>query len=107
MRQFLTDKVRDISMKVLQRNTYFAHSENVILRMLAEDDENIRWRAMDKILELCSEASATTDMESSTLKSSRKDVVRQFQVPKINVEATHFYELTNLDSRIFLNHLPW
>jgi len=66
--------------------------------MLAEDDENIRRRAVDKILELRSEASATTYMESSTLESSRKDVVRQFKVPKINVEATHFYELTNLDS---------
>ena len=66
--------------------------------MLAEDDENIRRRAVDMILELRSEASATPDMESSTLKSSRKDVVRQFKVPKINVEATRFYELTNLDS---------
>jgi len=65
--------------------------------MLAEDDENIRRRAVDKILELHSEASATTDMESSTLESSRKDVVRLLKVPKINVEATHFYELTNLD----------
>jgi len=98
VRQFPTDKVRDVSMKVLQQNAYFAHSENVILGMLAEDDENIRRRAVDKILELGSEASATTDMESSTLESSRKDVVRQFNVPKINVEATHFYELTNLDS---------
>jgi len=43
--------------------------------LLVEDDENIRRRAVDKILELCSEASATTDMESSTLESSRKDVV--------------------------------
>jgi len=85
-------------MTVLQRNAYFAHSENVILGMLAEDDENIHRRAVDKILELRSEASATTDMESSTLESSRKDVVRQLKVPKINVEATHFYELTNLDS---------
>ena len=67
VRQFRTDKVRDISMKVLQRNAYFAHSENVILGMLAEDDENIRRRAVDKVLELSSEASATTDMESSTL----------------------------------------
>ena len=66
--------------------------------MLAEDDENIRQRAVDKISELCSEASATTDVESSTLESSRKDVVRQFMVPKIKVEATHFYELTKLDS---------
>jgi len=85
-------------MKVLQRNAYFAHSENVILGMLAEDDKNIHRRAVDKILELRSEASATTDMESSTLESSRKGVVRQFKVPKINAEATHFYELTNLNS---------
>jgi len=80
-------------MKVLQRNAYFAHSENAILGMLAEDDENIH-----KISELRSEASATAGMESSTLESSRKDVDRQFKVSKINVEATHFYELTNLDS---------
>jgi len=75
--------------------------------MLAEDHENIRRRAVDKILELRSEALPTTDMESTTLESSRKDVVRQFKVPKINVQATHFYELTNLDSiKDFLNHLP-
>ena len=66
--------------------------------MLAEDDENIRRRAVDKILELRSEASATTYMESPTLESSRKDVVQQFKVPKINVESTYLYELTNLDS---------
>ena len=65
--------------------------------MLAKDDENIRRRAVDKILELRSETSATTDMESSTLES-RRDIIRQFKVPKINVEDTHFYELTNLDS---------
>jgi len=92
-------------MKVLQRNSCFAHSENVILGMLAEDDESIHQRAVDKILELRSEASATTDMESSTLESSRKDV-RQFKVPKINVEATHFYQLTNLDSIKVISQPP-
>jgi len=66
--------------------------------MIVEDDENICQRAVDKILELHSEATASTDMESSTLESSRKAVVGQFKVPKINEEATHFYELTNLDS---------
>jgi len=34
--QFPTDKVKHISMKVLQQNAYFSHSENVILGMLAE-----------------------------------------------------------------------
>ena len=36
-------------------------------------------------------------MESSALESNVTDIVWQFKVPKINVEATHFYELTNLD----------
>ena len=61
---------------------------------------------MDKNLELRSEESATTDKESSTLESSRKDVVRQFKVPKINVEATHFCELTNLDSNKDISQPP-
>ena len=74
--------------------------------MLAEDDENIRRIAVDKILELRSEASATTDMESSTLESRRKGVVRQFKVPNISVEATHFYELTNLDSSEDISQPP-
>ena len=37
-------------------------------------------------------------MESFTLESNRRDVVRQIKVPKINVEGTHFHELTNVDN---------
>jgi len=48
--QFPTDKAKDILMKVLQRNAYFSHSENVILGMLADDDEDIHRTAVDKIL---------------------------------------------------------
>jgi len=55
--------------------------------MLAEDDEDFRRTGVDKTLELSSEISATTEMESSTLESNRKDVVRQFRVPKVNVEV--------------------
>ena len=65
--------------------------------MLAED-EDIGRTAVDKILELHSATTTTREMESSTLESNRKDVVQQFKAPNINVEATHFYELTNLDS---------
>jgi len=42
-------------MKMLQRNAYFAHSEIVILAMLAEDGEDIRRTAVDKFLLLRSE----------------------------------------------------
>jgi len=49
LRLFPTYKVRDISIKVVQQNAYFAHSEKVILGMLAEDDEDFRRRAGDKI----------------------------------------------------------
>jgi len=40
--------------------------------MLAEDDENIRRRAVDKILELRSEASATTDNGIIYLRKQQK-----------------------------------
>ena len=55
--------------------------------MLAEGDENIRRRTVDKILELRKVAWPTTYMESSTLESSRRDVVRQFKVPKMNLDS--------------------
>jgi len=63
----------------------------------------LRWwghlsAAVDRILELRSDTLATTEMELSTLENNRKDVVRQFKVPKISLETTHFYRLTNLNS---------
>ena len=43
-------KVKNIALKVIERNVYFAHTENIRLGMLADRDESIRNAAVDKIV---------------------------------------------------------
>ena len=43
----------------MQRNGFFAHSEAVLLAMLAESDEEIRTQAVEIILEIRSKASSS------------------------------------------------
>ena len=37
---------------VLHRNAYFAHHENLLLAMLGDDDQNVRFLAINKILSI-------------------------------------------------------
>ena len=46
-------QVQDISMKVIQRNALFAHQKPVIFEMLAEDDDDLRRVAVNKVQVLC------------------------------------------------------
>ena len=43
-------KVKNIALKVIDRNAYFAHSANILLGMLTDPDESIRNAAVDKIV---------------------------------------------------------
>ena len=38
-KSFLTANVKDIASKVVKRNAYFAHLENIMLAMLADENE--------------------------------------------------------------------
>ena len=44
--------IQDIAVAVLQRNAYFAHHENILLAMLADDDHNVRLFAVNKIFSI-------------------------------------------------------
>ena len=44
--------MRDIALKVLQRNTFFAHPEHVIIAMLSDENKPARDIAVDKIMSL-------------------------------------------------------
>ena len=37
---------------VLQQNAYFAHHENILLALLADNDHNVRLLAINKILSI-------------------------------------------------------
>ena len=42
--------IQDVAVAVLQQNAYFAHHENILLAMMADNDHNVRLLAVNKIL---------------------------------------------------------
>ena len=50
---FPNKKVTQIALKVLKRNVFFAHQENIILSMQADDDKIVCHLAVSKILSMC------------------------------------------------------
>ena len=44
--------IQDIAVAVLQRNAYFAHHENILLAVLADNNYNVRLLAVNKILSI-------------------------------------------------------
>ena len=53
---FPDSQVKDIATKVVERNAYFAHPENIMLAMLADENEEIRNAAVKKIIFLRNKA---------------------------------------------------
>ena len=45
---FPNQKVVEIALKVFQNNRFFAHPENILLRMLNDDDKNLQRMAVNK-----------------------------------------------------------
>lgn len=89
---FLIDKIKlmknaeaqAIVKKCVQRNAFFAHSENVLLGQLASKNKNERHIAVNKILEI--------------RKRPVRDGVRRFKVPQINYEAKSWIDIAIADS---------
>ena len=71
-------RVRDVVNKVLQRNAFFAHPENILIAMLFDDEEHVReleWRQVLK-----TRISATTKRGT-------------FIVPKLLLNSQKYYEI--------------
>ncbi|ESN96201.1 hypothetical protein HELRODRAFT_163242 [Helobdella robusta] len=68
------------ALKVLGRNAYFAHPENILLSMLADEQKHIRELALRRILK-CRANDATLN------------TVRVFKVPKLNFDAINYYDM--------------
>jgi len=83
--RYLVPEYRDIVDSVIQRNGYFAHSENIILAMLTDDREMIRELACRRII-----AARAENADSST--------IRHFRVPLLNFAATDYTDLVDWQS---------
>ena len=72
---FLPTEFRYVVDSFLQRNCFFAHSENFILSLLADEDHDIRIKVLE-ILKLAAESCPN---------------LRKFELPKVNFAAEIFF----------------
>ena len=87
---------RDTIDSVIQRNSYFGHSENLLLAMMVDDSVEIRTAALNKILECRKTSKPGTP-------------VRKFQVPKLNFDAQTYTEMidwTNMTEPPLTKNIP-
>ena len=111
--KFPNKRIKDISMKVIQRNAFFAHPENVLLAMMGDEDADVRRIAVNKIqairgnlpnfvIESGQFDSGTieqSDEEDQPSASSNLDSeIRRFLIPKLNTNAKVYHKLVNLNS---------
>lgn len=80
---YLSDDLKNIVHKVINRNGFFGHPENIILSMLWDDRRYIRELGYRRILK----ARAKTDFNQLKL--------RNFTVPIFNFEAQEYYEIVD------------
>ena len=78
--RFLPHEIHSVVDSCIQRNAYFAHPENLVLAMLADENADIRKKACDLIL-------ASRNSNSTSL--------RKFQLPNINFSAQNYCEIVD------------
>jgi len=69
--------------KCLQRNGFFGHPENLLLVMLADDSQDVRKTAVDKVL---------------LARQVKCDDIRTFTIPLLNFDAENYHSLINWDN---------
>ena len=80
---FSSKSVVKIALKVMQRNSYFAHLDNIISEMLASQNFQIR----KNIYKTCTIVLGLRNYQKSTI------TIRKFIVPQINSIANFFHIL--------------
>ena len=108
VKKFPSGKVKSIAMKVVKYNAFSAHPENVLLCMLADEDDDARRIAVNKIMSMrgrLPDFRVDDDFEGGSIELDDEDDqptgerenqdVRKFCVPKINVEAKVYGNLND------------
>ena len=116
--------------KKIQNNAYFAHSENLLLTMLTDNDEVIRHKAVDLIKNIRTSSipisddvndedhyevdyshepdlddeldmSLDTEFENDVTENILRQSVRPFRIPKLNFSATSYVDMINWNNVIY------
>lgn len=91
---YLTPNLRSVIIKVVNNNSYYAHSENVLLSMLFDTRNVIRDSDLTKILYF-----------RDKLNDSSK--IREYKKPIINYNCTDYTNMINLDDDKILSEPPF
>ena len=100
------EAVRKTALKVVQRNAFFAHQENVLIAMLGDNDEEIRMQGANKLLSIRGKLPSTASFDNPNEEYSLKGLkycdttptVRLFELPTLNLKANSYYKMVNLTS---------
>lgn len=77
--QYLSDNLKSIALKTIQRNSFLAHPENLLLAMLQDDASYIRELALRRVLK--------------ARKETKGKKVREFRLPELRADASTYYDL--------------
>ncbi|XP_073811852.1 uncharacterized protein [Musca autumnalis] len=92
--QYLPDNLRNIVNPVIQNNSYFAHSENVLLSMLFDNRKEIRNFALQKILYIRDNLCDISEL-------------REYVKPIINFDCTDYVHMIDLEDKALLFEPPF
>lgn len=83
--RYLSPELKTIIDPVIERNSYFAHPENLLLAMLTDPHKHIRELAARRVLKA---------------RSKKLSKTRLFQLPNINLDASYYYDLINWQQNV-------
>lgn len=87
--QFLPKNYRTVVNNTIQRNGFYAHPENVLLAMLNDERQEIRYQGWIKILQA---------REKDKENNSNNVVVREFVIPKLNFNCEDYTSMIDLEN---------
>lgn len=82
IRQYFDKKTQNTIFKVVDRNSYFVHPENILVAMLTDENRAIRDRAVKSIL---------------VARNSKSQVLRKFIKHNVNFSATNYCDMANIE----------
>lgn len=92
---YLSEPLRNIVEKVVLNNSYYAHSENVLLSMLFDDRKEMRELSIQKILFIRDNLYTT-------------DKLRKYEKPKnINFNCSNYIDMIDLNNTSILHEPPF
>ena len=71
--------IRDECFRTISRNSFLLHTESILIGMLSDTNPSVRIEAVKRILQ--------------ARVNGEKDGIRYFRLPKIDFNATHYYNL--------------